>query len=110
MRSILGSGGKDPKTQMNQLAESSFNQSFHVSTDKAFSQIGSPLHAPQTQFFSPRIPQNQQIRGPGQPPSAFLKSPERHEDSLFESSKASANQHNSRRQFMGGVKGFTHQQ
>ena len=66
MRSILGSGGK-PQAQDK---ESSFNQSFHVSTDKAFSQIGSPLHAPQTQFFSPR-PANQPsntLRGHGQTP------------------------------------------
>ena len=102
MRSILASGGpiKDA------LADSSFSQSFRASADKygtIRSQVASPRQAwgaatqlpvsPQQPASSRYDPKGRTMQNAGQPPSAFryFSGAEKHNDSLFESSKETAN-------------------
>ena len=115
MRSFLASGGgiKDA------LAESSFNQSFPTSTEKygtVRSQITSPRQAwgaAPNKPPSPKQPGSSRYETKGrathhggQPASGFkyFAGAEKHNDSLFESSKASTNNQTSimRRQFNKG--------
>lgn len=96
-RSVLNSGGAIPSAQKDNLGESSFNQSFHATgaSDKFGSANRSQIASQQVgrMNYMQKTPQALEARGVRQN-TALMNYPqggEKHQDSLFESSKASTN-------------------